>query len=101
MFGGSTDKSFYEKQIGKLDANSVWSKVGDLNEGRLGHNVIFDGTYALIVGGDTGIDVNLSTEKCSFTSDGISCASQSPSLYRYSFYPELFMVPFDYCKSLP
>ena len=55
VFGGWTGS--HDKQIGKLDANSVWSKVGDLNIGRRVHNVIFDGTYALIVGGDAGIDV--------------------------------------------
>ena len=98
VFGGRTEKASYDTQIGKLDANSVWSKVGDLQTGRYGHNAIFDGTYALIVGGSRS---GVSTEKCSLTSDGISCTSQNPSLSYYSFYPELFMIPYDYCKGLP
>ena len=99
MFGGWTDKNFYDKQIGKLDAYSVWSKVGDLIEGRQAHNVIFDGMYALVVGGPD--NQYLHTEKCSLTSDGISCASQRTFLYNYAYYPELFMIPTDFCKSLP
>ena len=101
VFGGRTDKSHFDNQIGKLDANSVWSKVGDLQTGRRGHNAIFDGTYALIVGGYAGSNVNVPTEKCSLTSDGMSCTSQNPSLYDYWYYPELFMIPYDYCKNLP
>ena len=101
VFGGHTDKSSTDTQIGKLDANSVWSKVGDLQTGRSGHNAIFDGTYALIIGGWAGSKVNVSTEKCSLTSNGISCTSQNPSLYYYFRYPELFMIPYDYCKSPP
>ena len=96
VLGGMTEKSEQGAQIGKLDANSVWSKVGDLNTGRHAHNVIFDGMYALVVGGM----YTRSTEKCSFTSNGISCTDQNPSLSDYAYYPELFMVPVDYCKSL-
>ena len=101
VFGGRTHKSSFDNQIGKLDANSVWSKVGDLQTGRNGHNAIFDGTYALIIGGWAGSYVKVPTEKCSLTSDGISCTSQNPSLYYYFRYPELFMIPYDYCKKLP
>ena len=90
VFGGRTEKASYDTQIGKLDANSVWSKVGDLQTGRYGHNAIFDGTYALIVGGYAGSNVNLATEKCSLTSDTISCTTQTPLLSSYRYYPELF-----------
>ena len=98
VFGGDTDKSETNNQIGKLDANLVWSKVGDLNRGRYGHSVVFDGTDAIVFGGPG----RLATERCSFTSDGVSCSDQSNSdLTDYEFYPEPFMVPADYCKSLP
>ena len=87
-----------DKTIGKLDANSNWSKAGELSTERYAHAAIYDGTYLLVVGG-YGNDYK--TEKCSFTSTGINCSGQSPSLYQYQRYPELFMVPADFCKNLP
>ena len=98
MIGGFTDKSINDLTIGKLDANSNWSKAGELSTGRNGHAAIYDGTFLLVVGG-YGNDYK--TEKCSFSSSGITCTQQSPSLDEYEFYPELFLVPADYCKSLP
>ena len=98
VFGGETDISHsHETTIGKLDANLIWSKVGDLNKGRNGHNVIYDGNYALVVGGDGGYNVTVPTEKCSVSSNGVVCKEKSPFLYRYQSYPELFLVPMNFC----
>ena len=102
--GGLTHISNFNKNwqttttIGKLDVNLIWSKVGDLNKRRHGHNVIFDGNYALVIGGYTDNDVLLPTEKCRVSTNGVICTEQSPSLYRYLNYPELFMVPWNFCK---
>ena len=96
VFGGDTDINENDTTIGKLDADLVWTRVGNLNRGRQGHNVIFDGQYALVVGGIAG---TFSTEKCIISTSGVHCMEQSPSLYRYELYPELFMVPPNFCKN--
>ena len=92
MIGGQTDKSENDSTIGKLDSNSNWSKAGELSTGRYGHAAIYDGNFMLVVGGQG----HHKTEKCAFSSSGITCTEQSPSLYDYSNYPELF-IPSDYC----
>ena len=97
VVGGWTGSDNFDDTIGKLDAFSNWSKVGELRMGRHGHSVIFDGEYMLVVG---GFGENL-TEKCTFTAKGVNCYEQSPRLYNYEYYPELFLVPVDFCKSLP
>ena len=83
--------------IAKLDADLIWTKVGELNKGRVGHNVIFDGRFALVVGGDI-LNGSLPTEKCDLSSDAVNCTDQSPSLQKYQYYPELFIVPPNFCK---
>ena len=97
VFGGNTDINENDTTIGKLNADLLWSKVGDLNKGRFGHNVIFDGNSALVVGG-WGENDNMSTENCSVSSSGIICTDQSPSLNGYGSYPELFMVCPNFCE---
>ena len=97
VVGGYTDISYDDSTIGKLDSNSNWSKAGELSTGRRGHAAIYDGNFMLVVGGQG----HHKTEKCAFSSSGITCTEQNPSLYYYTYYPELFMVPADYCKSLP
>ena len=98
MIGGQTDKSENDSTIGKLDSNSNWSKAGELSTGRYGHAAIYDGNFMLVVGGWNN---DYKTEKCAFSSGGITCTEQNPSLDYYSDYPELFLVPADFCKSLP
>ena len=84
------------KAIGKLDvATRVWSKAGELKTGRYAHNAIFDGENILVVGGDG----TKRTEKCSLSNGQITCSRQSPELADYYEYPELFLVPFDFCKN--
>ena len=98
VIGGYTDVNEYDSTIGKLDANLTWSKVGELSTGRRGHGVIFDGTAMLVVGGYGG---TYKTEKCIISDNQVTCIGQSPSLLRYENYPELFLVPENFCKSLP
>ena len=102
VIGGYTDVSTYDSTIGKLDANLTWSKVGELVFGRRLHGVIFDGTDMLIVGGwAVSPETALQTEKCVISANQVSCTRQSPSLLRYDSYPELFLVPDNFCKSSP
>ena len=99
VIGGYIDDKQYDKTIARLDASSMtWSKSGDLVNGRRGHNAIYDGSSLIVVGGDTGL---LQTEKCVISNGQVSCTSQNPTLENYTLYPELFLVPVDYCKTLP
>ena len=75
----------------------IWTKAGELVTGRIGHNAIYDGSTVLIVGGSG----TLKTEKCTISNNQMSCTEQNPQLSDYSYYPELFMVSANYCKSFP
>ena len=80
--------------IARLDGSSYkWSKVGQLNEGRLGHNAIHLNDIFLVVGGDG----TKKTEKCEYKYDQMVCQSQSPSLTDYKYTPELMIVSDDFC----
>ena len=102
VIGGYTDVNKYDKTIGRLNADTMtWSKSGDLVNGRRGHNAIYDGSSLIVDGGYAGDDIALKTEKCVISNGHVSCSSQNPELKNYSYYPELFLVPIDYCKTLP
>ena len=94
VFGGFGDGHPVQR-IGKLDERNNWSQVGDLYQQRLSHNVIYDGNYALVVGGDDG---RFYTEKCQLSIEGFYCMRQEPELSMYD-YPALFLVSFNYCKN--
>ena len=90
VFGGT--------KINKLNAAThVWSKAGDLNTSRYGHNVIFDGRHFLVVGGRG----TKKTEQCTITHEEVTCVEQAPQLTDYAFYPELFLVPGNICEEQP
>ena len=81
--------------IGRLDAaTKTWSDFGRLVNQRHQHNVIFDGTSLLVVGGEG----NFNTEVCTLSSEGVLCSEQEPFLKYYSTYPELFLVSTGFCK---
>ena len=78
-----------------MDATtSTWSKVGDLNSARSSHNVIFDGAHFLVIGGSG----TQKTEKCAMANGQMTCAEQTPELEMYANYPELYLVPLNFCK---
>ena len=80
--------------IARLDGSTYqWSKVGQLNEGRFGHNAILLNDIFLVVGGR----YTKKTEKCEYKNDQMVCQSQSPSLTDYAWVPELMIVSDDYC----
>ena len=80
--------------IARLDGPSyMWSKVGQLNEGRCGHNAIPLNGFFVVVGGR----YTRKTEKCEYKNDQMVCHPQSPSLTDYYGYPELMTVAHDYC----
>ena len=79
-----------------MDATTkIWSKVGDLTSPRSGHNVIFDGAHFLVIG---GAGTRLKTEKCTLVNGQMTCAEQNPELTKFAFYPELYLVPLDFCE---
>ena len=97
VIGGRTEFSDYDTTIGRLDATTmIWSKSGNLVNGRHAHNAIYDGSSLIVVGGRDG---SLKTEKCTISNDQVSCTAQNPSLENYKYYPELFLVPFNFCKT--
>ena len=95
ILGGYTNINKYDKTIARLDDISyLWTKVGELNQGRRGHNAIVVQGEILVVGGYTG---SLKTERCIETDGQIRCSAQEPELTKYAYYPELFAVPDNYC----
>ena len=83
--------------IGRLDIKTrKWTNAGSLVTGRHGHNAIHDGQFVLVVGGSR----TKKTEKCSIANERVTCASQSPELTDYSYYPELFLVTEGFCEQL-
>ena len=97
VFGGHyNDNLGPTAAIRKLDANLVWSTVGNLYSGRAGHNVLYDGTHALVIGGAGTFE----TQKCSFSASGVDCNRQSPTLVQYNDYADPFhFLPSDFCQA--
>ena len=89
---------YYETTIGRFDLTTQkWSLAGNLVSGRMGHNAIYDGRFLFVVGGHG----TQKTEKCTISNKQVVCMSQMPELTKYSFWPELFLVPAGFCKELP
>ena len=71
-----------------------WEKLGELNQARHGHGVIFQKGDFIVVGGrDTK-----KTERCSLHGNSIQCTNVDPELDDYAFYPEMMLVPENYCR---
>ena len=73
-------------------------KAGTLKTGRSGHGAIFDGKNFLIVGGEPSDFGRVKNEVCSLEGSTMTCVEQSSSLFRYAWYPELFLVAEDFGK---
>ena len=98
-FGGYTNYTEYDRTIARLDGKTFrWSKLGQLNQGRNGHNVILLQSYFLVVGGYNYDIGSVMSEKCHYSSGKIKCTAQQPGLYYYIDFPELLAVPDNYCK---
>ena len=97
IFGGrhnDTDSSI----IGRLDEHENWSSVGEMLTARRGHNVIFDGSSFIIVGGYNG---TFKSETCTMQNGAISCEEQALTLTDHTHYPEVFLVSPSFCKQIP
>ena len=98
-FGGYTDSNSQSgRTIVSLDSVTfVWNKLGMLNQGRFGHNVINTEGHFLVLGGFNRYNPLIS-EKCKYANGTIECTTQLPLLVGYELYPELLTVPNDFCK---
>lgn len=97
VIGGIDSASNYSNNIGRLDEETLsWTKAGTLKSGRYGHNAVFDGSVILVVGGNYQ---PTKTEKCVISGTQVTCTEQSPELRHYVNYPELFLVPSNFCQN--
>ena len=95
-FGGYSVENGYLSIIARLDEESLtWTKVGQLNRGRSGHNAIHLNGHFIVVGGY----YTRKTEKCLYNNNQMVCKLQYPSLNNYARTPELMAVPGNYCIS--
>ena len=94
-----------------------WEHVGNLRSPRKGHRAIANGDRIYIIGGD-GITFGTSYQrlvkiffllpsKCFLSTEiwsmddnqnNINIKVTEPDLYNYAGYPELFLVPSDFCS---
>ena len=107
-FGGATgsEASDFTDIIARFDGlRYTWSKVGILQQARKGSNAIHvsNGQF-LVVGGSRGHPHGEGfpsfTEKCELQNDQMRCQSQQPELDGYTVYPELQLVPSNYCQHI-
>ena len=81
--------------IARLDGVTYsWTQVGELIQGRHGHNAIVVQGEILVVGGYSG---SIKTERCIEIDGQMQCGAQEPELEYYTYYPELFAVPDNFC----
>ena len=105
LFGGTTEgcQQYHHcstNVIAKLDTvTTQWNKVGELKYSRSEHGVIFDGNRFLAVGG-IGDYGDLMSEICTPSEEGITCVDDFPYLPLYVDYPELLLVPDDFCADV-
>ena len=75
-------------------STNTWSNIGSLITARQGHNVIYDGSNLIVVGGERQVK----TEVCRLLNDKMFCVEQTPELFGYANYPELFLVSDNFCQ---
>ena len=95
LFGGSID-DVDSTIIARLDEkSSKWSRAGTMNDNRRGHRAFHDGFTFLVVGGRS----DRTTERCDYSGGEFHCKDIGPSLYSYAYYPEVFLVEYDFCSN--
>ena len=96
VFGGST----FRDEINRFDGIMTWHLMGHMARGRQGHNVIYDGTAFIVVGGP-GMGDTFATERCALSDkdNEIKCETLgSDTLYNYAYYPEMMVVSSAFCE---
>ena len=95
LFGGyAYNLGYQDSTVISRFSSGKWQLVGELTTKRKGHNVIVKDSQFWIVGGQG----SFKTEVCSITGDRVSCDEHGDQkLQSYSFYPEMFIVPYNFC----
>ena len=97
--GENRPKSDALSDIVKYDPKSrVWSKSGQLSEGRVKPSVAISGSTIIVVGGFPSPYDGVPTETCQLNGDQFYCKSQDSYLLYYWSNPLLFAVADDYGK---
>ena len=98
VVGGQVDgKRPGSKTIARFDTTRrAWSESGELFHKRAAHNAIFHGSSLIVVGGNHLRE----TERCEISNGQTTCTAQNPELDYYADYPELFLVPVNFCSTL-
>ena len=91
IFGGTHDGTIALNGIFGYNDNG-WTKIGVLNEARYQHSAISNGEEIMIVGGLTAETLGTEIWNVNFTHS----RTISPNLNGFDFYPELFLVSYDF-----
>ena len=99
VIGGWIEETVYSRLIASFDPiTEVWNEAGSLQKSRRGHGAVKFGSNFMVVGG-YGETSSLPTELCEVKGNlNVSCFEQEPNLAGYSNYPELFLVPQNFCS---
>ena len=84
-----------EKQsiIARFDPiKNSWTKLGNLQVARLGHEVIQVNNEYIVVGGIDGFSGDEPTESCKLNRQSMICTTREPQLSLFTYYPELMLV---------
>ena len=74
----------FTDKIGRLSRiTKKWTVVGELQNAREAHSVVFYENHFLVTGGYVSGGVSLPAERCILANDQVTCQSQTPSLYFY------------------
>ena len=71
-----------------------WKTLGELNQARHGHAVIFHQGKFIVVGGEYE---SCGTESCTLQDDSVQCETVDPELENYFYYPEMMSVSENFC----
>ena len=93
IFGGTHHSNPLDGIFGYK--NGGWTRLGTLKQARYQHSAISNGKEIMIVGGLTSEGLETEVWNVDFTHN----RTIAPKLSGYHFYPELFLVPYDYLSS--
>ena len=71
-----------------------WKTLGELNQARHGHAVIFHQGKFIVVGGEYG---SCGTESCLLKDGSVQCKTVGPKLENYFYFPEMMSVSENFC----
>ena len=110
MFGGVTHDLYSYSDNGQQSTDIIaafntvtktWKKSGYMYSERHYHGVVYHQNEFLTIGGwsyvDDAVDYKLRVGICTLQGDEITCDIVEPDIEYYMDYPEIMLVPYDYC----